>query len=39
VLDGGRSHEALASLRVWEAARDHAPVDDPRTVSRFGRLR
>jgi hypothetical protein len=39
VLDGGRSHEALASLRVWEAARDHAPADDPRTVSRFGRLR
>jgi len=39
VLDGGRSHEALASLRAWEAARDHAPADDPRTVSRFGRLR
>jgi hypothetical protein len=39
VLDGGRSHEALASLRAWEAACDHAPADDPRTVSRFGRLR
>jgi hypothetical protein len=39
VLDGGRSHEALASLRAWQAARDHAPTDDPRTVSRFGRLR